>query len=202
MALGPTIRRIREARGLSLSDLARRSRVSASMLSRIERSEKNPTVPLACRIAEALDTTLSHLVGEVPRSEVVVVPARERQVLRDPQSGFERQILSPTFPTRGIEFLYNVIPVGQGSGEFPPHRPGVEEYLVVAEGRLEARVGTEVVRLGRGDALYFEADVAHGFTNVGRGACAYYLVINSVRAAARRKAPGPRRPAARMGRPA
>ncbi len=122
MALGETIGRIRDARGLSLSALAR--------------NEKNPTVPLACRI-----------------------------------------------------------PAGSSSGELPPHRPGVEEYLVVNDGRLEARVGDEMVRLSRGDALYFEADVSHRFTNVGRGACGYYLVINSARAA-------DRRPAARVGRSA
>ncbi len=181
MALGDTIRRMRTARGLTLADLAKRSGVSVSMLSRIERGEKNPTVPLACRIAEALETTLSHLVGEQPRHDVIVIPRAERPVVVDPVSRFERHILSPTFPSRGIEFLLNVIPAGASSGEFPPHRPGVEEYLAVAQGILEARLAGRPYRLGPGDALYFAADVAHQFTNVGRGPCTYYLVINSSR---------------------
>jgi quercetin dioxygenase-like cupin family protein len=55
----------------------------------------------------------------------------------------------------------------------------VEEYLVVEQGRLLAVLAGEEHLLEEGDALYFEADIAHRFDNAGDGPCSYYVVIVS-----------------------
>ncbi len=149
------------------------------MISKLERGEKNPTLVDAAKVAEGLGVSLSQLVGVEERREVVVVPRERRMVVRDPDTGFERQLLSPSFGGRGIDFIKNVVPAGASSGEFPPHRRGVEEYVVVERGRLRAILGGEEYLLENGDALYFEADVPHRFDNAGEGECSYYLVIDS-----------------------
>jgi len=149
------------------------------MLSKIERGEKNPTLVVAAKIAEGFGLTLSQLVGMEERREVVIVPRERRMVMRDPETGFERQLLSPSFGARGIEFIRNVVPEGSTSGEFPPHRRGVEEYIVVERGTLKAILDGEEYALREGDAIYFEADVPHRFENIGEGDCSYYLVIDS-----------------------
>ena len=176
--LGERVRALRRERGWTLENLAERSGVSRAMISKLERGEKNPTLVVAAKLAEGLGVTLSHLVG-VEKREVVVVPRERRMVMRDPETGFERQLLSPSFGGRGIELIRNVVPEGSTSGEFPPHRRGVEEYAVVERGRLRAVLGAEEYLLEEGDALYFEADVSHRFDNVGEGECSYYLVIDS-----------------------
>ena len=178
--LGVRARDLRKDRGLTLDELAAASGVSRAMISKLERGEKNPTLVIAARLAEGLGVSLSRLAGVEERREVVVVPREKRPVLRDPETGFERQSLSPTFAGRGVEFLRNVVPEGSTSGDFPPHRKGVEEHLVVERGQLEAALGGETYLLREGDALFFEADVPHRFENVGRGECSYYLVISSV----------------------
>ena len=177
--LGERVRALRRERGWTLEALAERSGVSRAMISKLERGEKNPTLVVAAKLAEGLGVTLSQLVGVEERSEVVVVPRERRMVMRDPETGFERQLLSPSFGGRGIELIRNVVPEGSTSGEFPPHRRGVEEYAVVERGRLRAVLGAEEYLLEEGDALYFEADVSHRFDNVGEGECSYYLVIDS-----------------------
>lgn len=149
------------------------------MLSKVERGEKTPTLVVAAKVAEGLGVSLSQLVGVEERREVVVVPRDRRMVMRDSETGFERQLLSPAFGGRGVEFIRNVVPEGSTSGEFPPHRKGVEEYLVVEKGRLRAFLGGEEYLLEKGDALYFEADVSHRFDSAGDGECSYYLVIVS-----------------------
>ena len=143
------------------------------MISKLERGEKNPTLVLAAKLAEGFGVTLSQLVGMEERREVVVVPREKRMVMRDPETGFERQLLSPSFGGRGVEFIRNVIPEGSTSGEFPPHRRGVEEYVAVEKGSLRAVIGSEEYLLKEGDALYFEADVTHRFDNVGDDECSY-----------------------------
>ena len=159
--------------------LAERSGVSRAMLSKLERGEKNPTLVVAAKIAEGLGVSLTQLVGAEERREIVVVPRDRRMVMRDPETGFERQLLSPSFGGRSVRFIRNVVPEGSTSGEFPPHRRGVEEYVVVEKGRLKAVLGGEEYQLEEGDALYFEADTTHRFDNTGEGDCSYYLVIYS-----------------------
>jgi transcriptional regulator with XRE-family HTH domain len=177
--LGARVKELRRRRGLTLEDLAERTGVSRAMISKVERGEKNPTLVVAAKVAEGLGVTISELLGVEQRREIVVIPRERRMTMRDPESGFERQLLSPTFGGRGVEFVRNVVPYGSTSGEFPPHRRGVEEYVVVEKGRLRTFVGDEEHLLKAGDALYFEADVSHRFDNAGDGECSYYLVIVS-----------------------
>lgn len=177
--LGGRVRELRGRRGLTLEALAERAGVSRAMISKLERGEKNPTLVVAAKLAEGLGVTLSQLVGMEERREVVVVRKEGRMVMRDPETGFERQLLSPTFVGRGVEFVRNTIPEGSTSGEFPPHRKGVAEHVVVERGRLRVTLGGEEYLLEEGDALYFEADMTHRFDNAGEGECSYYLVISS-----------------------
>jgi transcriptional regulator with XRE-family HTH domain len=177
--LGAWVRGLRRERGLTLEELAERSGVSRAMISKVERGEKNPTLVVATKLAEGLEINLSRLLKIEERREVVVQPRDRRMVMRDPKTGFERQLLSPAFGGRGVQFVRNVIPKGSTSGEFPPHRKGVEEYVAVEKGRLKAMLGGEEYLLEEGDALYFEADVSHRFDNAGDDECSYYLVIVS-----------------------
>src|SRR5215204_1378988 len=176
--LGGRVRELRRGRGLTLEDLAEQSGVSRAMISKLERGEKNPTLVVAAKLAEGLGVTLSQLAGMEERREVVV-PKERRMVMRDPETGFERQLLSPNFVGSGVEFIRNEIPEGSTSGEFPPHRRDVEEHIVVERGSLRAILGGEEYLLEEGDSIYFEADVKHRFDNVGQGVCSYYLVISS-----------------------
>jgi transcriptional regulator with XRE-family HTH domain len=177
--LGERVRALRRERGWSLEVLAQRSGVSRAMISKLERGEKNPTLVVAAKVAEGLGMNLSELVGVEEKRKVVVVPRGKGMTMRDPETGFERQLLSPSLGGRGVEFMRNVVPEGSTSGELPPHRRGVEEYVVVERGRLRAVLGGVEYVLEEGDAAYFEADVAHRFDNAGAGECSYYLVIDS-----------------------
>jgi transcriptional regulator with XRE-family HTH domain len=173
--VGERVRGLRRGRGWTLEVLAERSGVSRAMISKLERGEKNPTLVVAAKVAEGLGVSLMQLVGIEERREVVVVPRDRRVVMRDPETGFERQLLSGG---RGLEFIKNVVPEGSTAGEFPPHRRGVEEYLLVEKGRLRVILGGEEYVLDEGDSAYFEADVTHRFDNVGEGECSYYVVID------------------------
>src|SRR4051812_21714336 len=98
--LGVRMKDLRRERGLTLEELAEYSGVSRAMISKVERGEKNPTLVVAAKVAEGLGVTLSELLGVEERREVVVVPRERRMIMRDPETGFERQLLSPTFGGR------------------------------------------------------------------------------------------------------
>lgn len=64
MGFGQRVREIRKRLGLSLNDLERRTGVNKGYLSQLEReAQKNPSVHIAKRIADALDLGLDELLG-------------------------------------------------------------------------------------------------------------------------------------------
>ena len=91
--LGERVRALRRERGWTLEALAERSGVSRAMISKLERGEKNPTLVVAAKVAEGLGVSLSHLVGVEAKRNVVIVPRERRLTMRDPETGFERQLL-------------------------------------------------------------------------------------------------------------
>jgi transcriptional regulator with XRE-family HTH domain len=181
-ALGTRIKELREARHWSLREAAEKTSVSKSMLSKVERGATSPTATVLGRIAEGFGISISRLVGgEVPRGDVVLVRHKEQPVFRVPTTGFERRSLSPlALNGGGTDFVVNFLPPSQSSGTFPPHRPGVEETLVVASGRLRLHLADVHYDLAAGDAIFYRAQVAHRFDNPSdREPAVFYIVINN-----------------------
>src|ERR1700747_1743913 len=85
--VGPRIRALREAMGLSLRDLAERSGVSAPMLSQVERGETSPTLAVAEKIAGGLELTLSQLLRLDEGGTVTIVRAGRRRRGGSPRRG-------------------------------------------------------------------------------------------------------------------
>src|ERR1700737_1287685 len=77
-AIGPRVRALREAMGLSLRELALRCGVSAAMLSQVERGEPSPPLAVAARIASGLELRLSQLLRLDESGSVTIVRADER----------------------------------------------------------------------------------------------------------------------------
>ena len=149
------------------------------MISKIEREEKKPTLQLAAQIAEALGATLSALLDEPKKQDIVIIKKDERINYHDELTGFQRILLSPQFEARGIEFIKNIIPPGTESPVFPPHRSGVKEYISVSRGALEAHIGDQKFQLETGDSISFQGNHKHQFKNIGDTECHYYLIIDS-----------------------
>jgi len=179
--LGEHLKTLRLQKSLTLQQLAEATGVSKSMISKIERGDADPTTNVLSRIAEGLEVSVSQLVGGDPGQPVVLIRQQDQPVFQDPRSGFERRSLSPLLPSRGIDFVMNTLPPGKSAGPFAPHQRGVDEYLVVTQGKLELRLGTDIYVLGRGDSIVFNGNVEHHFQNLSKRPCVYYIVIDSYR---------------------
>src|SRR5947199_10522199 len=94
IAIGPRVRALREAMGLSLRDLAQRTGVSAPMLSQVERGETSPTLAVAQRIASGLELSLSQLLRLDEGRGVTVVRANQR-LLGGRARGHRYEVLTP-----------------------------------------------------------------------------------------------------------
>src|SRR3712207_9300324 len=95
IAIGPRVRALRDAMGLSLRELAARTGVSAPMLSQVERGETSPTLLVASRIAAGLELTLSQLLRLDEAEGVTVGRARERRAGGAQTAGHSYEIVTP-----------------------------------------------------------------------------------------------------------
>jgi transcriptional regulator with XRE-family HTH domain len=175
---GSRVRAERLRQGLTLDALAAAAGVSRATLSNIERGEHSPSLNAATDVARTLGVSLAQLLGEEERRPTVTIAKSERLVFRDEATGIERQLLSPAFAGRGIEWIRATLPPGMATDDLQPYHPAIDKYLLVEAGRLRVVVGAEPYLLDEGDAFYFRADVLHRFENGGAGLCCYLAVLD------------------------
>ena len=73
--LGPRLRRVREERGLSVRELARRISCSPSLISQIERGLSAPSVGILYAIASELRASLDFLFGAAAGGDTMLATA-------------------------------------------------------------------------------------------------------------------------------
>lgn len=190
--LGQRVRALREARQLSLRELARRIEVSPSFVSQLERGKANPSVGTLYAIVSVLGTTLDGLIADDgggpgaaagpgvawtapprlpgvaghenwPRIEVPVQRAEGRKQIRMSGVVWER-LTHDEDPF--VDFLHVVYGPGSAScAEDDMMRHGGREYGHVLSGRLEVQVGFETHSLGPGDSIHFDSTTPHRLSN-------------------------------------
>ena len=179
-AIGPRVRALREAEGLSLRDLAERSGVSAPMLSQVERGETSPTLAVATRIAAGLELRLSQLLRLDEDTSVIVVGAGERR--RGGSRGHRYELLTPPLPGQRAEVSRHVLAPGAhtgGPGDPPMHEPGSRETALVEAGPVVLVCDGERHELTEGDAVTFDADLPHRFENPGPDESVLLAVVSA-----------------------
>lgn len=166
--VGPRVKALREAMGLSLRDLAARCNVSAPMLSQVERGETSPTIAVAARIASGLDLSLSQLLRLDERHHVVVVSPGERRKGKGQGKGHAYELLTPALPGQRIELSEHTLAprASTGGPDDPPmHEPGSRETVYVLHGAVSLVVDGQERELSTGDTVTFDSDLAHHFEN-------------------------------------
>jgi transcriptional regulator with XRE-family HTH domain len=166
--IGPRVRALREAMGLSLRDLSARTGVSPPMLSQVERGETSPTLAVAARIAAGLELSLSQLLRLDESRHVAIVRAGEGRVRT--RRGHRTEELTPPLPGQRADVsLHELAPAAgtAGPGDPPLHEPGSRETAVILDGEVALVVDGESHRLRAGDSVTFDADLPHHFENDG-----------------------------------
>ena len=182
LQIGPRIRALREAMGLSLRDLAERSTVSAPMLSQVERGETSPTLATAQRIAQGLELSLSQLLRLDESDGVTVVRKDQRQPGGARQRGHAYEVLTPPLPGQRAEVSQHTLQPDAatgGPGDPPMHEPGSRETAVVTDGTLRLVCDGVAYDLGTGDSVTFDADLAHHFENPGDTEAGFLAVVSA-----------------------
>ena len=156
--VGPRLRRVREQRGMTLTDAAQRTGISKSTLSRLENGQRRPSLELLLPLAQAYRVPLDDLVGapEVGDPRIRLKPRRVNG----------RTVIPLTHPG-GVQAWKLVIPASQSRPD--PRTHDGFEWLYVLSGRMRLVIGDQDLALGVGEAAEFDTQVPHWFGSTGDG---------------------------------
>ncbi len=166
---GAEVRSLRKARGLSLTELAKKAALSVGYLSQIERNISTPSVKALGGIAHALDVTVAWFFsggdfGPIEEKGLVVRKANRRRIIF--REGFVDYLLSPNLDGN-LEFILTHFDPGASTGDLYTHRG--EEGGMVMKGRLEITVGARSFILEEGDSFNFPSSEPHRYRNAHDG---------------------------------
>ncbi|MTH45987.1 helix-turn-helix domain-containing protein [Intestinirhabdus alba] len=167
--LAATLKRLRQQRGWSLSQLAAATGVSKAMLGQIERGESSPTVATLWKIATGLN---------VPFSTFISPPEAEHPPTYDPQQ--QAMVVTPLFPwDPELRFDHLSILLAPGAlSQSTPHEVGVVEHVVVISGELEMRLDDRWRRLKAGEGVRFAGDRPHAYRNASGQTTHFHSLIH------------------------
>ncbi|MEU6064097.1 XRE family transcriptional regulator [Streptomyces sp. NPDC047082] len=175
--LGARLVELRAERGWSLGELAERSGVSRSTLSRAERAEVSPTAALLNRLCQVYGRTMSQLLSEVESAPALVLRAAEQSVWEDRASGFVRRSVSPPHAGLRGELVEGRLTAGADIAYDRPPVPGLEQHIWVLAGALEITAQDVRHRLDTGDCLRLRVWGATRFRCPGPENVRYVLAV-------------------------
>ena len=173
--VGPNIRDLRVAKGLTLDRLAASSRLTRGYISLVERGLKVPSVAALLRMAAALDVNVAEFF------EPQLAPAPRYTLFRHGDgkgtslngSGLELLAIATGLRRKMMEpFL-----LGPPLKSAPLTSHGGEEVLFVINGRIAIRFDGEELTLSKGDCLYFSGETPHEVRSIGRQKAQVLLVV-------------------------
>lgn len=174
--VGPDLRALRKARGLTLNELALRTGRSLGWLSQVERGISTPSINDLRLLADKLDAPLSLFFGDPDAPEEErghVVRWNAGRSLGAAEGGLTEMLLSPDLGG-AFEIVRSVFDPGAELAE-AQQRPTEEAGYLVA-GELDLWIGERLFRLRAGDSFRFRGE-PYRWRNPGREACVVIWVI-------------------------
>jgi transcriptional regulator with XRE-family HTH domain len=166
--LGEGLRRVREQRGMSQSEVATLAGVSASAISQAEGGQRGLALDTVLTLAEALDVPLDTLLATKTNSDYVL-RRRDRAGSRE---GFVPLLEDPKGGMRA--YVVNLAPGESGT---PPMTHKGSELVLVAAGLVQVDLGTAMPVMRVGDAVLATRAPIAGWKNLlSKPAILYWIL--------------------------
>jgi transcriptional regulator with XRE-family HTH domain len=173
--LGQCLKAARQARGLTLKQVAERTGMALSTLSKVENGLMSLTYDKLLQLTSGLKMEIAELFNPAPATPVQGRPVTARRSI---SRGGQGQIITTKFYTYTYQCTdligKRMVPImaevrARSLDEFGPLlRHAGEEYFLVTSGRVA--VHTEFYSpeiLGEGDGIYLDSTMGHAYLNAG-----------------------------------
>ncbi len=161
-AIGVRLRKLRSQCGMTLSEAAQKTGLSASFLSCVERGQANASVASLQKLSVIYDTNVLAFFSKTTSQNKLVRPEQRKSLSNEP--GINIELLAEGERTMEPH-MFHIAPGASSGGSY--HHEG-EEFLYVLSGSCEFWLDeVEHYRLEPGDSLYFSSQQTHRWSNVG-----------------------------------
>ena len=163
--------------GLSMQALSDMAKVSKSMISKIERSEVQPTLDIALRLSGALGKTLGEML-EQNKVALAILQTKDKQLSVVDEVGKTRTIfVAPPEKSADIDIRrINISPE-----KFFVAPPSViargEKYVYVLDGDVSLDIESQEYDLVSGDCIYLSPNHPYQVNNKSSSSSADILVV-------------------------
>lgn len=156
--VGPRLRRLRTQRRITLTGLASTTGISKSTLSRLENSQRRPTLELLLALSQAYRVPLDDLVAapDVGDPRIRLKPGRVKG----------RTVIPLTGQPDGMQAWKIVIPTSMVDPD--PRAHDGYEWIYVLSGDLRLVLGDRDWVLGPGEVATFDTQMPHWFGSTGQ----------------------------------
>jgi len=151
--IGSRIKEQRKSLGLSLHELARRTELTPSFISQVERGLVSTSIHSLKRIAEAMGVSIMFFLNEGPKLDPVIRSGK-RPCLTLPDEDITFELVSPA-SARKMEVYIGKLEPGKVYNAQSLREP-TEESIYVLEGGLQVCLNTQEYILYAGDSIFFE----------------------------------------------
>ena len=179
MHVGIIINKLRKEKRMTLLDLSRKSGVALATLSRIENGRMTGTLDSHMNIANALEIPLPDLytnLAYLKKQVEVKTKKTTADVFIHNKNVASEMLISKVTNKKMLPLLIKLNKGGATRKE--EAKIGVEKFIYLLEGKIEAIVGEEKYNVAKGDTLYFESSLPHYFKNIGPGEAHLICVIS------------------------
>ncbi len=162
--IGRRIQKIREQKGISITDLSRLTGFDKAMLREIENGDVCPQLGTVIKLSKALDSALERLISEEGRRLYTVTRRDERKIIsrtttsRGHRPAYTYMSLAPEVKGRHMEAL--MVELEEMSVEETSVHAG-EEFIFVLDGVVALHIGDERFELQPGDSAYYLSTTEH-----------------------------------------
>jgi transcriptional regulator with XRE-family HTH domain len=163
--VGARIRLLRSRQGLTLKDVAKRTGVSVSMLSMLERGVATASVGTLVSVASALGVHMYDLFDRPDSGQESPVTRREDQASLRTSEGTTRRV-AHSDTAAGVEMAVNEYEPGGSSGPIATHHDG-REFGVLVSGVLKIELEGQEHDLRPGDVIAYNSARPHRIMNPG-----------------------------------
>ncbi len=174
------IRSLRQARNLTLHEVAERAEVSKSLLSKVENGRTVPSLPVLVAVIQSLEVDMSSFFEDIGFGRGAHLPYIHQRAAdyqpfeRERAKGFSyRHVLNQSLQDTTLEVV--ILDLQPGSEREPLTTDGYE-YKFVLRGEVEYQIGDSTVQLATGDSLFFDGRVPHVPINRGKEVASMLVV--------------------------
>lgn len=175
--IAPRLRGLRDAMDLTVEELAAKTGVDAALIRTYEAGVSEIPVGFLMKVAHSCHVDLTVLISGIePHLKGYSLVRRGEGLSVERRKDYDYKSLAYRFSGRKMEPFLITVPPKEPSEMTQVAHSG-QEFIHVQEGRLELRLGEEVLELAPGDSLYFDSQTPHALRGLDGKSAVFLDVI-------------------------